>query len=98
MSMPPPDRMKKSSVNSTCQTSGTNCTISDGTPAVPPFAPMLRIRTWKDVTLSYLDYVPAASIQHKLAALLSASDCHRCSRRSHDLSSSHRWTGCLDRL
>jgi hypothetical protein len=28
--MPPPDRMEKSSVNSTCQTSGTNCTISDG--------------------------------------------------------------------
>jgi hypothetical protein len=49
-SMPLPDRMEKSSVNSTCHTSGTNCTISDGTPAVPPFALMRRIRTWKDAT------------------------------------------------
>jgi len=44
------------------QTSGTNCTISDGTPAVPPFVPMRRIHTWNDATLSYLDYAPAAFI------------------------------------
>jgi selenium binding protein SBP56 len=37
--MPPPDRMEESSVNSIYQTAGTNCTILDGMPAVPPFAP-----------------------------------------------------------
>src|SRR5262245_35663086 len=58
--MPPPDRMEKSSANSIYQTAGTNCTISGGTPAVPPFAPMRRIRTWNDATLSYLDYAQAA--------------------------------------
>jgi len=45
-----------------------------------------------------IDVLWSNSIQHKLAALLSAPDCHRCSRRSHELSSSHRWTGCLDSL
>src|SRR6266436_4815607 len=45
-----------------------------------------------------IDVLWSNSIQHKLAALLSAPDCHRCSRRSHDLSSSHRWIGCLDSL
>jgi hypothetical protein len=48
--------MGKLSVNSTYQTAGTNCTISDGTPAVPPFAPTRRIRALKDATLSYPDY------------------------------------------
>src|SRR6516162_7216107 len=52
--------MEKSLVNSIYQTSGTNCTISDGMPAVPPFAPTHRIRTWNDATLSCLDYAQAA--------------------------------------
>ena len=38
------------------------------------------------------------SIQHKLTALLSPPDFHRCSRRSYALSFSHRRIGCLDSL
>ena len=59
-SMPPPDRLGGSLVNSTCQTAGTNYTISDGTPAVPPFAPTRLIRIWKDATLSYREYAHRA--------------------------------------
>src|SRR6516162_3013573 len=45
-----------------------------------------------------IDVLWSNSIQHKLAALLSAPDCHHCSRRSYALSFSHRRTGCLDSL
>ena len=45
-----------------------------------------------------IDVLWSNSIQHKLAALLSTPDYHRCSRRSYALSFSHRRTGCLDSL
>src|SRR5215472_6882714 len=45
-----------------------------------------------------IDVLWSNSIQHKLAAILSSPDCHHRSRRSYDLSFSHRRTSGLGSL